>query len=108
MPQLEEFGDIDDADALNKNIGTMRRSFTIAKKREVFNTVIGDCTLHRIEKDIMAQSVSDSMAGTGFGSAKPGNGRRTVSTFKRRTGSSFGGASPGLRDASPGLRDGPV
>ena len=67
----------------------------------------------------MAVSATDSMLGTGFGSAKQG-ARRTSSMFKRRTGSSFGqdkqnalsptygaDASP-LGIASPGLRDGPV
>ena len=119
MPQLEEFGDIDDADAFRKNVGKMRRSFDAGKKREIANTVVKDVTFHRLEKDIMAASVTDSMLGTGFGSKQ--GARRTSSMFKRRTGSSLGpthapngpspklAASPGLNGAaSPELREGPV
>ena len=39
----------------------MRRSIDYAKKRELTNAVIKDVAMHRLEKDIMAQSVSDSM-----------------------------------------------
>lgn len=60
-PQLEEFGDIDDADAFRKNMGKMRRSYDLGKKREPKNTVVKDIALHRLEKDIMAVSVTDSM-----------------------------------------------
>ena len=66
LPELDEFGDIDDADNLKVNITKMRRSLDFAKKREVFNVVIKDVCMHRLEKDIMAQSVSDSMGQTGF------------------------------------------
>ena len=61
MPQLDEFADIDDADKLKENMVKMRRSIDYAKKREIFNTQVKDVPLHRLEKDIMAQSVSDSM-----------------------------------------------
>ena len=44
----------------------LRRSVDPTKKREVFNTKVADVAIHRLEKDIMAASVSDSMAGTGF------------------------------------------
>ena len=66
MPQLDEFGDIDDADQLKINMTKMRRSLDLGKKREVYNVVIKDIAMHRLEKDIMAQSVSDSMGQTGF------------------------------------------
>ena len=61
IPQLDEFGDIDDADNLKENMVKMRRSIDHGKKREIFNTQVKDVPLHRLEKDIMAQSVSDSM-----------------------------------------------
>jgi len=66
LPQLDEFGDIDDADQLKINMTKMRRSLDLGKKREVYNVVIKDIAMHRLEKDIMAQSVSDSMGQTGF------------------------------------------
>ena len=39
----------------------MRRSIDNTKKREIFNVKVEDIPMHRLEKDIMAQSVSDSM-----------------------------------------------
>lgn len=100
---LEEFGDIDDADAFKKRLGNMRRSMDMGKKREKVNDKVKDCMKHRLDKDIMATSVSESMAGTGFG-AKKGRGR-TGSQLKRQTGSDFGMIGG---DQSPELRDGPV
>ena len=46
----------------------MRKSFDLGRKREIKNTVVKDMMQHRLEKDIMAASVTDSMAGTGFNS----------------------------------------
>ena len=66
IPQLEEFGDIDDADNLKINLVKMRRSIDHTKKRELMNVVVKDVAMHRLEKDIMAQSVSDSMGQTGL------------------------------------------
>ena len=54
IPQLDEFGDIDDADNLKENMVKMRRSIDHGKKREIFNTQVKDVPLHRLEKDIMA------------------------------------------------------
>jgi len=82
----------------------MRRSFDMKKKREVKNTVVEDLTIHRLEKDIMAMSQTDSMMGTGFGSKGP---RRTGSMFKRQTGSSFAEKIP-EPIASPMLKEPPV
>ena len=85
----------------------IRRSFDMGKKREVTNTVVQDCTNHRLEKDIMAASVTDSMMGTGF--ASKGGARRTASMFKARTGSNFANMAANINGAtSPTLRDGPV
>ena len=44
----------------------MRRSIDLAKKREIYNVHIKDVMMHRLEKDIMEQSVTDSMGQTGF------------------------------------------
>lgn len=71
VPELEEFGDIADDDELKRNIKKMRRSVDPAKKRENLNVNIQDCAQHRLVKDIMAQSVTDSMAASGF--KKPSN-----------------------------------
>lgn len=40
LPEMEEFGDMDDAEVLKKNLMSIRRSFDPSKKREVFNTKI--------------------------------------------------------------------
>ena len=63
---MEEFGDIDDADALKFNFAKMRKSLNPMKPREIYNTNVEDVMQHRLEKDIMAASVSDSMGATGF------------------------------------------
>ena len=91
MPELDEFGDIDDADNLKINMTKMRRSLDFAKKREVFNVVIKDVCMHRLEKDIMAQSVSDSMGQTGFMNSggmggAPTRKKRAAESQKRMTG----------------------
>lgn len=94
MPQGEEFGDIDDADHMKRNFGKMRRSFDPCKKRELHNTVIKDVPMHRLEKDIMAASATDSMQGTN--AFRKTGGRRADSQFKRRTGeSAFSGVAGG-------------
>mmetsp|Transcript_13179 Transcript_13179/g.17911 ORF Transcript_13179/g.17911 Transcript_13179/m.17911 type:complete len:203 (+) Transcript_13179:1587-2195(+) len=54
LPQLEEFGDIDDSDALKRNIGKMRRSVNPCKKREALNPRVEDVAQHRLIKDILA------------------------------------------------------
>lgn len=98
VAQLDEFGDIDDSDALKYNITKIRRSLEPTKKREIMNTKVKDCTMHRLQKDILAQSVTDSLAGTGFRKA----GRRADSTMKRRTGeSAFQGFGGEMASASP-------
>ena len=91
LPELDEFGDIDDADNLKINMTKMRRSLDFAKKREVFNVVIKDVCVHRLEKDIMAQSVSDSMGQTGFMNSggmggAPTRKKRAADSQKRMTG----------------------
>ena len=43
IPDLEEFGDIEDDDNLKRNINKMRRSVNPTKKREVLNQNIQDC-----------------------------------------------------------------
>ena len=58
MPQLDEFGDIDDADVLKKHQMRCRRSIDHGKKREALNTKVKDVTFHRLDKDPFAQSVS--------------------------------------------------
>ena len=69
----------------------MRRSLDFAKKRELFNVVIKDVAQHRLEKDIMAASVTDSLGQTGF-QAPGGLGgtggmrRRGKEALKRETG----------------------
>ena len=85
LPQLEEFGDIDDADALKFNFAKMRKSLNPMKPREIYNTKVEDVMQHRLEKDIMAASVSDSMGATGF---KQNKARKTDQSFKRRTNQS--------------------
>lgn len=40
LPQMEEFGDMDDAEGLKKNFTNLRRSYDGNKKREVFNVKI--------------------------------------------------------------------
>ena len=88
--QNEEFGDIDDADAIKVNFNRIRRSLDPVKKREIFNVKVADCLPHRLEKDIMAQSVTDSLGATGFKKEKK-KGKRSSgfeSDFKRQTGSS--------------------
>ena len=80
LPADDEFGDIDDADAMKRNFGKMRRSYDPCKKRETHNTVIKDVAMHRLEKDIMAASQSDSMMGTGnFRRTGGGGGRKNDS-----------------------------
>ena len=39
----------------------MRRSFNLEKKREPKNVVVKDMAMHRLEKDIMAISMTESM-----------------------------------------------
>ena len=88
--QLEEFGDIDDVDAIKVNLGRIRRSLDPTKKRGVLTIRVADCLPHRLEKDIMAQSVTDSLGNTGFKKEKKRGKRSTGfgSDFKRQTGSS--------------------
>ena len=86
LPQMEEFGDMDDADMLKKGAVAMRRSLDPNKKRELFNTKIGDITMHRLTKDIMAASISESMGNT-FQKRGPG---RSGSKFARQTGMTMG------------------
>lgn len=68
----------------------MRRSLDYAKKREIFNVVIKDVAQHRLQKDILAVSVTDSMGQTGFGNALGGMGgggrRRKDDSLRRQTG----------------------
>jgi len=52
----------------------MRRSLDYTKKREVFNLVVKDVAQHRLEKDILAASVTDSMGQTGFANIAMGGG----------------------------------
>ena len=79
---MEEFGDIDDADAFKRNYGKIRKSIDGNKKRETLNVKGQDIAQHRLQKDILAASVTDSMMGTQmFGK---GQGRRTGSKFNRR------------------------
>jgi len=78
-PQLEEFGDIDDSDALKRNIAKIRRSINPNKKRETILARVDDVCQHRIVKDILAQSVTDSLGASGF-PQKPG---KTGSSFRR-------------------------
>ena len=90
MAQNEEFGDIDDADTIKKNLGRIRRSLDPTKRRDVLIVKVADCMPHRLEKDIMAQSVTDSLGATGFKKEKKKGKRSTGfgSEFKRQTGSS--------------------
>lgn len=62
MPQLDEFGDIDDADTVKKNQLRIKRSIDLTKKRQVVNVEVKDVTHHRLNKDIFAQSVSSGGA----------------------------------------------
>ena len=87
MGQLDEFGDIDDADALKDRFGRMRRSIDPNKKREIYNTRVEDICIHRLEKDIMAASITESMGATGFGK---GARRTGGSRFARETGQTMG------------------
>ena len=56
---LEEFGDFDDVETIKKTMNVLRQSFDPFKKRQAVNTRIKDVTEHRLEKDIMAGSISD-------------------------------------------------
>ena len=40
IPQLDEFGDLDDADNLKDNLTSMRRSIDAGRKRDVFNVKV--------------------------------------------------------------------
>ena len=102
IPQLDEFGDIDDADQLKRNFGKIRRSLDPVKKREVVNTVVKDVAQHRLEKDIMAQSVTDSLAGTNAFRKTGGRRGGADSQFKMRTGDSAFHGVAAAADASPG------
>jgi len=62
----------------------MRRSIDPVKKREIVNTKLQDVCSHRVQKDIMAASVTDSLANTGTFQK---SARRTNPKFApRRTG----------------------
>ena len=61
MPQLEDFGDIDDQDLVRKNVGKVRRSINPVQKRNQLQIIVKDCMVHRLEKDIMAASITDSV-----------------------------------------------
>jgi len=66
LPDNEEFGDIDDSDALKLNFAKIRRSFDAKKRREIYNVKVSDVAPHRLKKDIMAVSETDSMGDTGM------------------------------------------
>ena len=92
IPQLDEFGDLDDADNLKDNLTSMRRSIDAGRKRDVFNVKVQDVVMHRLEKDIMAASVSDSMGNTGFknsgglGGFAGGTRKQNASQIRKQTG----------------------
>ena len=47
--QNEEFGDIDDVDAIKVNFNRMRRSLDPVKKRDVLKVKVDDCLPHRLD-----------------------------------------------------------
>ena len=47
-PQLDEFGDIDDIDALKSNFARIRRSIDPTKKRADLKVRVADVTQHRL------------------------------------------------------------
>ena len=56
VPQLDEFGDIDDLDVLKGNFDRIRRSYDNLKKRNDLKLRVADVAHHRLEKDVMASS----------------------------------------------------
>jgi hypothetical protein len=60
---LEDFCDIDDQEQCKKQIARVRRSLDMTAKRQPYLTNVKDVMPHRLEKDIMAASVSESMNG---------------------------------------------
>ena len=72
-PLLEEFGDIDDADALKRNMGKMRRSIDPNKKRTALLPRIEDRCKHRLNNTPLNVSVTESV-GTGMPGMNTGYG----------------------------------
>ena len=90
VPHLEDFGDIDDQDAVKKNVGKVRRSIDAVKRRAPLQVVVKDVMQHRLEKDIMAASITDSQVGESGGFRGSGRFRGGgASAFKRRTTDEF-------------------
>lgn len=56
---LEEFGDFDDIETIKKSMNILRESYDPLKKRQGVLTRVKDVVEHRLEKDIMAGSISD-------------------------------------------------
>ena len=104
VAQLDEFTDMDDATALKKNMAGLRRSVDPTKKRKGMVVKVKDCVQFRLERDIFAQSLSDSVAATAFNQG----GRRSNSNMKRRTADGFhrGPFGDGSNQQSPMLAPG--
>ena len=57
MPQLDEFGDIDDLDVLGTNFTKLRRSYDNIGGRNKFKVRVADVANHRLERDPMNSSM---------------------------------------------------
>lgn len=70
-PILDDFGDIDDADRVKHETARVRRSFKKDRKKLV--TMVADCLLHRLDKDVFGGSEGDSgYKAAQAGKPKPG------------------------------------
>ena len=80
VPQLDEFGDIDDIDALKSHFARIRRSIDNTKKRADLKVRVADVTQHRLKKDFMESSADgSSITGSALGnSRRRGRKRRTT------------------------------
>ena len=82
LPQLDEFGDIDDNDQIKQGMRHLRLSIDPAKGRVKLNPMIRDVTWYRLEKDILAASdTQGSVMESGGFKGPAGGGRRPPPQF---------------------------
>ena len=77
IPQLDEFGDIDDADQCKVGLRKLRLSIDPVRGRQKLNPMIRDVTQHRLEKDMLAASDTQGSVMESGGFRNTGGARRT-------------------------------